>query len=368
MGSVLEKIRKEIVKELKKRKGVDLIFQENVSLGDGQFTGYTQNGISFFGQLISANGDYYFGFLDKKGKPFIFGTRTYEGDYVNGPITGFCYGYSPKDEFLLNYTFYKNGKADKYAPSSNKKRNSLFIKPLDGAFKKVMPDIHNPQMLFYKDGPCKYVYFGEVKDKKPYGYGMRLQINYSHDKFIFANWEDFEKIKEKDFAISYGDEKVYVSNGERTLVLEHYSIRHSFGPLTFAICGLIPKSTGVSNIEFTFFYKEVSCELRGTNEKQRIEIKKTFKEKDFLTKQPYAFEYDTPIQFIFALAGNLALGSIDEFFEAYEAMPERAQLIEIEKLKQLLSSQAVFKSYIDELKEQEKLDKLEKKKKKENKV
>lgn len=368
MGSILEKNAKAVIKELKKRKGVDLIFQENVSLGDGQFTGYTQNGIPFFGQLVSANGDYYFGFLDKKGKRAIFGTRTYEGDYVNGPIIGECNGYSPKDEFRLDYTFYKNGKAHKYAYTSNKERNSLFIKPLDGAFKKVMPDIINPQLIIYKDRPYKYAYFGQVKDKKPYGYGMRLLINYSNDRFIFANWEDFNKINEKDIALSYGDEKVYVSNGQRTLVLEHYSIRHTFGPLTYAIGGLVPKSTGVSDIEFIFLPNEAYCELRGTNEKQSIEIKETFKEKDFLTKQPYTFKYETPIQFIFALAGNLALGSIDEFFEAYEAMPERAQLIEIEKLKQILSSQAVFKSYIDELKEQEKIEKVEKKKKKENKI
>ena len=353
------KRRKVLVKALKKRQGVDLLFQEDIPLGEGTFTGYTQNGQPFFGEHILNNGDYYFGLFDSKGNRAVYGVRGSNGVYINGPFIKSCDGYFENDHKSYLITLKKGEQIKRKYFDTDATNNHLYLAPLNGAYKQVMPNIKSPKLLPYKH-IFKYAYFGEVKDGKPFGYGVLINLESNHEGIIFGNWKDFENTASDDFMIVIDNDSVLVSANKRYLNVGNYSFYTGFK--TVKCNSRLISTSPKPYLHFHICGVSASLDIYDNKHETAIFDKEIELDKNIINRVFYFHEDFPSIQFAFALAGNVALGDISLFTNTYKNLPKKAQLMDPEVLEMLVSSKASLESFIEKELERKALEKQEKKK------
>ena len=192
-----KEIKKGYVSFLKKYRGGDLIFEENVSFNDGIFNGYLANGLPFFGEYISEN-SYQFGLFDKNGQLFKSGLRVENdkkilfGNVEDGEAV-VEEDYRSLQEHEINVFSFKRGK-----PKSRDKSfdtsyiyNGLYLKTDSHDLKDVLPPIiKSPSLFVYKDR----VFFGESEKRKPFGYGFYFNMGDSDACLTKVLWMDKTKV------------------------------------------------------------------------------------------------------------------------------------------------------------------------------
>ena len=367
-GKEATNINKKIAKELKKRQGVDLIFVEDLIFNNGLFTGYTQNGIPFFGEHVVKDVDYYFGFFNQKGERYLYGTlvKKEDGDdiYYLGSMPGYCALYKKR---VVEEGFYK--KPNKFKTLFYSKEieiNPLFIQPVKGALKMVMPDIKNPQFHQYK-ADRKRFYFGEMRDGNPCGYGLNVNLSLSRD-ITFAYFTDWVDNDTSKIYIALRDDNLLLSTGEKTIEVSDTGL--CLG-ITYEGTKNIYSSYSNRSQKRAFEYRayDIDSSYKETlfDSEGNAIIQKEGKK--YIAEPFYMRHKLFPVQYAFAFLGNLLMGDYSQIHAIYNLVPNDLKIISNADLENIFScGHNIFDKYIKDVEAQIALEKAEKKKKKENKI